>query len=93
VRAFEPLLTGFKVIPYGDARALRQAITADTCAFLVEPIQGEGGSSFRLTGISGSAVRSAAKRTSYSSSTRYSRDWGGQAACSHTCMKTRLRTS
>jgi len=40
---FEPLLTGFKVIPYGDARALRQAITADTCAFLVEPIQGEGG--------------------------------------------------
>jgi ornithine--oxo-acid transaminase len=40
---FQPLLTGFKVIPYGDARALRQAITADTCAFLVEPIQGEGG--------------------------------------------------
>ena len=40
---FQPLLTGFKVIPYGDANALRQAITENTCAFLVEPIQGEGG--------------------------------------------------
>jgi len=40
---FQPLLTGFKVIPYGDADALRRAITDNTCAFLVEPIQGEGG--------------------------------------------------
>jgi ornithine--oxo-acid transaminase len=36
-------LPGFKVIPFGDARALREAITPNTCAFLVEPIQGEAG--------------------------------------------------
>ena len=40
---FGPLTPGFKVIPYGDAAALRAAITPDTCAFLVEPIQGEAG--------------------------------------------------
>jgi ornithine--oxo-acid transaminase len=34
---------GFKVIPYGDADALAAAITPNTVAFLVEPIQGEGG--------------------------------------------------
>jgi ornithine--oxo-acid transaminase len=31
------------VIPFGDAAALRQAITHNTCAFLVEPVQGEAG--------------------------------------------------
>ncbi len=40
---FGPFTPGFKIIPYGDADALRQAITPDTCAFLVEPIQGEAG--------------------------------------------------
>lgn len=35
--------TGFKTIPYGDAEALQKAITPNTAAFLVEPIQGEGG--------------------------------------------------
>jgi ornithine--oxo-acid transaminase len=40
---FGPFLDGFKVIPFGDAAALRAAITPDTCAFLVEPIQGEAG--------------------------------------------------
>ena len=34
---------GFKVIPYGDIDALRKAITPNTCAFLVEPIQVRGG--------------------------------------------------
>jgi ornithine--oxo-acid transaminase len=42
-RGFGPLLPGIKVIPYGDAEALRQAITPHTAAFLVEPIQGEAG--------------------------------------------------
>ena len=37
---FGPFTPGFKVIPFGDARALREAITPNTCAFLVEPIQG-----------------------------------------------------
>ena len=40
---FGPLTPGFKVIPFGDARALREAVTPNTCAFLVEPIQGEAG--------------------------------------------------
>ncbi|RMG62237.1 MAG: ornithine--oxo-acid transaminase [Calditrichaeota bacterium] len=40
---FGPFTPGFKIIPYGDAEALRKAITANTAAFFVEPIQGEGG--------------------------------------------------
>ncbi len=40
---FGPFLPGFKIIPFGDAEALRAAITPNTCAFLVEPIQGEAG--------------------------------------------------
>ncbi|MGB8911052.1 MAG: ornithine--oxo-acid transaminase [Candidatus Sulfotelmatobacter sp.] len=40
---FGPFTPGFKVIPFGDACALREAITHNTCAFLVEPIQGEAG--------------------------------------------------
>lgn len=40
---FGPLTPGFRIIPYGDAKALREAITPHTCAFLCEPIQGEAG--------------------------------------------------
>jgi ornithine--oxo-acid transaminase len=40
---FGPFLPGFKIIPFGDAAALRAAITPNTAAFLVEPIQGEAG--------------------------------------------------
>jgi ornithine--oxo-acid transaminase len=40
---FGPFTPGFKTIPYGDAKALAAAITPNTCAFLVEPIQGEAG--------------------------------------------------
>ena len=40
---FGPFTPGFKVIPFGDTKALRTAITSNTCAFLVEPIQGEAG--------------------------------------------------
>jgi ornithine--oxo-acid transaminase len=40
---FGPFTPGFKIIPFGDAQALREAITPNTCAFLVEPIQGEAG--------------------------------------------------
>ena len=42
-RAYGPYTPGFKVIPYGDAGALEAAITTNTVAFLVEPIQGEAG--------------------------------------------------
>jgi ornithine--oxo-acid transaminase len=40
---FGPFTAGFKVIPFGDIEALRQAINPNTCAFLVEPVQGEAG--------------------------------------------------
>ena len=40
---FGPFTPGFKIIPFGDADALEAAITPHTCAFLVEPIQGEAG--------------------------------------------------
>jgi ornithine--oxo-acid transaminase len=40
---FGPFTPGFELIPYGDAAALEGAITPHTVAFLVEPIQGEGG--------------------------------------------------
>lgn len=42
-RGFGPFTPGFKMIPYGDVEALKQAITPNTAAFLVEPIQGEAG--------------------------------------------------
>jgi ornithine--oxo-acid transaminase len=40
---FGPFTPGFTIIPYGDVDALQHAITPNTCAFLVEPIQGEAG--------------------------------------------------
>jgi len=40
---FGPFTPGFKVVRYGDLAALEHAITPNTVAFLVEPIQGEGG--------------------------------------------------
>src|SRR5262249_54732906 len=40
---FGPFAPGFKLVPFGDVAALAAAITPNTAAFLVEPIQGEGG--------------------------------------------------
>jgi ornithine--oxo-acid transaminase len=40
---FGPFPAGFRNVPFGDIDALRKAITPQTCAFLVEPIQGEAG--------------------------------------------------
>ncbi len=40
---FEPLVPGFKYVPYGDLRAVERAVDNRTAAILVEPIQGEGG--------------------------------------------------
>jgi ornithine--oxo-acid transaminase len=42
-RGFGPLLPGIDIIPYGDLEALKAAITPNTAAFLIEPIQGEAG--------------------------------------------------
>lgn len=40
---FGPLMSGVRIVPFGDARALEHAITPNTAAFMVEPIQGEAG--------------------------------------------------
>lgn len=40
---YSPFTPGFKIIPFGDADALEKAVTPNTVAFLVEPIQGEAG--------------------------------------------------
>jgi ornithine--oxo-acid transaminase len=40
---FGPFTPGFTIVPFGDAEALEQAITPNTAAFLVEPIQAEAG--------------------------------------------------
>ncbi|WP_020677083.1 acetylornithine transaminase [Geopsychrobacter electrodiphilus] len=42
-QGFEPLLPGFRHLPFGDIEALRSAVSAETCAIMLEPIQGEGG--------------------------------------------------
>jgi ornithine--oxo-acid transaminase len=48
---FGPFTPGFRIIPFGDLRALENAITPNTCAFLVEPIQGEAGIVIPLAGF------------------------------------------
>lgn len=40
---FEPLPPGFKYVPFNHLQAMQEAITAQTCAIMLEPIQGEGG--------------------------------------------------
>ncbi len=42
-KGFEPLVPGFKYVPFNDMNAIREAITKNTCAIMLEPIQGEGG--------------------------------------------------
>ena len=42
-KGFEPLVDGFDIVPFNDLEAVRNAITGETCAVMLEPIQGEGG--------------------------------------------------
>lgn len=42
-KGFEPLVPGFKHIPFNDINALKTAVSSQTCAVILEPIQGEGG--------------------------------------------------
>jgi predicted acetylornithine/succinylornithine family transaminase len=42
-QGFEPMPAGFRFVPFDDLEAVRAAITDETCAILVEPVQGEGG--------------------------------------------------
>ena len=43
VKGFGPLMPGFTQLKWGDHDALRTAVTRDTCAVIIEPVQGEGG--------------------------------------------------
>ncbi len=43
VKGFGPLMPGFRQLPFGDHDALNAAVTDQTCAVIIEPIQGEGG--------------------------------------------------
>ena len=56
-QGFGPFTPGFRSIPFGDAEALADAITPDTCAFLVEPIQCEAGVLIPPTGYLAEAAR------------------------------------
>ena len=40
---FQPLMTGFVNVPFGDIEALKKATNPGTCAVMLEPVQGEGG--------------------------------------------------
>lgn len=42
-KGFGPMLPGINIVPFGDLEALKNAITPNTAAFLIEPIQGEAG--------------------------------------------------
>jgi ornithine--oxo-acid transaminase len=54
---FGPFTPGFTMIPFGDVAALEQAITPETCAFVVEPIQGEAGIRIPPSGFLEEAAR------------------------------------
>ncbi|MGI9952597.1 acetylornithine transaminase [Moorellaceae bacterium AZ2] len=42
-RGFEPLPAGFRYVPFNDLEALQEAVNSQTCAIMLEPVQGEGG--------------------------------------------------
>ncbi len=42
-KGFEPLVPGFRYVPFDDIEAVKGAVNEHTCAILVEPVQGEGG--------------------------------------------------
>src|SRR5439155_1065228 len=71
---FEPLMPGFKHVPYNDLRAMERAMDSHTAALLVEPIQGEGGVNVPdddyLPGLRRSYDGSAAGASSSASSSR-----------------------
>lgn len=49
-KGFEPMLPGFKYVPFNDLKALEDALTENTCAIMVEPIQAEGGINIPIEG-------------------------------------------
>ena len=85
---FGPFAPGFVQIPFGDADALARAISPRTAAFLVEPIQGEGGIVVPPSGYLAHARGSAASATCSSSATKSRPVWGAPASSSHASTRT-----
>jgi ornithine--oxo-acid transaminase len=85
---FGPFTPGFKVIPFGDAGALREAITPNTCAFLVEPIQGEAGIIIPPDGfLQQAAAICRANNVPLIARMKFSPAWDAPASSSCLCMK------
>ena len=84
---FGPFTPGFKVIPFGDAKALRHAITPNTCAFLVEPIQGEAGIIIPPAGFLHEAAAICREIACCSCPMKFRRVWAAPASSSPICMK------
>ena len=79
---FGPFPGGIKLIPYGDADALEKAITPNTAAFLVEPIQGEAGIVVPPAGYLKKCCRNLQARTTcFSSPTRSRPASAAPASC------------
>ena len=49
-KGFEPIVPGFRYVPFNDVEAVSKAVNEQTCAILVEPVQGEGGVNVPATG-------------------------------------------
>ena len=54
-KGFEPMVPGFRYVPFNDIEAVEEAVNEHTCAVLVEPVQGEGGVNVPSHGIPESA--------------------------------------
>jgi len=49
-KGFEPIVPGFRYVPFNDVEAVSKAVNEQTCAILVEPVQGEGGVNIPASG-------------------------------------------
>jgi len=90
---FGPLPPGFAYVPFNDIDVLRAAITPQTCAILLEPVQGEDGVNVPIPNTFRPSANSATTRTSCSSWTKSRPAWAAPAPCSASNVMTSLRTS
>ena len=78
---FGPYTPGFTIIPYGDVNALENAITENTAAFLVEPIQGEAGVRVPPVGYIRKAYEICKRTMFYFLQTKYKQDSAAPGKC------------
>lgn len=82
-RGFGPLLPGIALVPYGDINALEEAITPNTAAFIIEPIQGEAGILIPPKGFMKEARELCKNITFYSLRMKFKRVFAVPEKCSH----------